>query len=72
MDEEEEIRWVLMKTFSTEEEAIAMQMKLEEAGIPARCINRIDSVYPMMGNVELFVPENDSVLAKFVLEQNLP
>lgn len=41
---------------------------LGEHGIDAVAVNKQSSAYPPFGNIEVFVPVKDAILAKIILE----
>jgi hypothetical protein len=44
---------------------------LSENDIPSQHINKMDSSYsPLLGEIELYVPEENEVLARFLLNKN--
>ena len=44
---------------------------LEENSIPSHDINKLDSSYAsLIGEIELYVPEENQVLAQFIIKEN--
>lgn len=43
---------------------------LADNNIESREINKIDSAYSAIGEIELYVPADCEVLAKFIIKQN--
>ena len=43
---------------------------LDEQNIKNVIVDKRDSSYIMVGDIEIFVPSEDSILAKIIIEQN--
>lgn len=66
-----EDKWVFIYSTIYAHKIEIVQALLNENNIPSQQVNRMDSSYPsVIGNIELFVKENDQVLANFIIKQS--
>lgn len=63
------INWKLVYTDSDLQRISLYKGLLEENGIPAQIINKIDSAYPSIGSAELYADENMAEKAHEILEK---
>jgi uncharacterized protein involved in tolerance to divalent cations len=61
--------WALLTTCTLEYQAAILEAALKEEGIACVVINRKDSAYRFMGEVEVFVKKEDYLMAKRTLEK---
>lgn len=61
--------WVILGTFSEEYKAVLLEAALKEDEIPSVVINRKDSAYRFMGQVELYVKKDDYLKSRHILEK---
>ena len=65
------MNWHLLYTTSLYTSAAIMQGKLEENHIPVKIINRQDSMYISIGEIELYVPLHLKDVAMAVINETL-
>lgn len=61
--------WALLATYTLEYQAAILEAALKEEGIACIIINRKDSAYRFMGEVEVYVKKDDFLPAKRTLEK---
>jgi len=62
--------WALLISTNLPQEAELIKNLLEHNEIDSIILNKKDSFYVTVGDVELYVNRNDLIKAKFVIEQN--
>ncbi len=62
--------WVHIYTSSIEHQAQIVQAVLADNEIKAVLMNKKDSAYTMIGDVELYVNSNDVLRAKHIIKEN--
>lgn len=60
--------WVCIFTTDQPHRADLIRMVLEDKGIEAVVINKKDSSYITIGDVEVYVPAKDVILAKHIIQ----
>jgi len=61
--------WITLYSSSREVELLALEEALAEAGIETARVDRRDSMYPMLGQVQLLVHSNDAQRAQAIVAQ---
>jgi hypothetical protein len=61
--------WILLRTFPLEYQAELLKAALAEEGIESFIINRRDSAYRFIGEIEVYVKKGDYLLAQHVAEK---
>lgn len=67
----EDINWVKIHSTPNQYEAEIMTGTLKNEGIMAVIVNKKESSYNIFGRIEIYVPEEEVVKAKEILESNL-
>lgn len=62
--------WLLLCSSISEVEAILIRDSLGNSGIKTHILNKQDSMYPMLGQVELYVRANDFDTAREILNSS--
>lgn len=62
-------QWVKIGTYQELCQAEMVKSFLEEQGIICSLLNKKDSAYIMIGNVELLVKSVDVIFAKYIIEK---
>jgi len=62
--------WALLISTNLPQEAELIKNLLEHNEIDSIILNKKDSFYVTVGDVELYVKRDDLIKAKFVIEQN--
>ncbi len=65
------MNWHLLYTTSLYTQAAIIQGKLEENQIPVKILNRQDSMYISIGEIELYVPVHLKEIAMAVMNETL-
>jgi Putative prokaryotic signal transducing protein len=65
------MNWHLLYTTSLYTQAAIIQGKLEENQIPVKILNRQDSMYISIGEIELYVPMHLKEIAMAVINETL-
>ena len=65
------MNWYLLFTTSIYIQAAIIQGKLEENQIPVKILNRQDSMYISIGEIELYVPIHLKEIAMAVMNETL-
>ena len=65
------MNWYLLFTTSLYIQAAIIQGKLEENQIPVKILNRQDSMYISIGEIELYVPIHLKEIAMAVMNETL-
>lgn len=65
------MNWHLLYTTSLYTQAAIIQGKLEENQIPVKILNRQDSMYISIGEIELYVPMHLKEIAMAVMNETL-
>ncbi|MCZ2224012.1 MAG: DUF2007 domain-containing protein [Chitinophagales bacterium] len=63
--------WFLLYSTKNIMEASIIQGMLEENQIPVQILNKLDSSYPVFGDIELYVPIHLKELAQTLLQKGL-
>ena len=61
--------WALLATYALEYQAAILEAALKEEGMACVIINRKDSAYRFIGEVEVYVKKEDYLSAKRTLEK---
>jgi hypothetical protein len=61
--------WVLLHSYYSLQQAEILRNTLTAEGIPCEIVNRIDSIYPVLGAVELYVHRDYVMQANHILDQ---
>lgn len=64
-------QWILLCATSQYVQAAMVEGKLQENGIPVQVLNKQDSMYPVLGEMELYVPVHLRQLAISVMNEAL-
>jgi hypothetical protein len=64
-------QWTLLCVASQYVQAAMVEGKLQENGIPVQVLNKQDSMYPVLGEMELYVPVHLRDLAISVMNEAL-
>ena len=64
-------QWALLCATSQYVQAAMVEGKLQENGIPVQVLNKQDSMYPVLGEMELYVPVHLRELAISVMNEAL-
>jgi hypothetical protein len=64
-------QWTLLCVTSQYVQAAMVEGKLQENGIPVQVLNKQDSMYPVLGEMELYVPIHLRELAISVMNEAL-
>ncbi|MCB0431066.1 MAG: DUF2007 domain-containing protein [Flavobacteriales bacterium] len=63
--------WVSVFTTTKNQAAVLMMNLLEQNEIAAVTMNRIDSAYPLLGEIMILVHPDDVIRAKHLINKNL-
>jgi len=69
--ESQPYQWVMLCVTSQYMQAAMVEGKLQENGIPVQVLNKQDSMYPVLGEMELYVPVHLRELAISVMNEAL-
>lgn len=62
--------WIKVYTSDQVYKIMLVKGVLEENNIKSFEVNKKDSSYGMIGEVELYVQQGDSILARFIIQEN--
>jgi hypothetical protein len=63
--------WIKIYSNTLHHKIEIVKAVLEENSIPSHSINKLDSSYAsLIGEIELYVPQENSVLAQFIIKEN--
>jgi len=63
--------WYLLYSTKNRVEASILQGMLAENQIPVYVLNKLDSSYPIIGEIELYVPVHLKEIAQTLIQQSL-
>lgn len=63
--------WYLLYSTKNRVEASILQGMLAENQIPVHVLNKLDSSYPIIGEIELYVPVHLKEIAQTLIQQSL-
>ncbi|MBX2931496.1 MAG: DUF2007 domain-containing protein [Chitinophagaceae bacterium] len=63
--------WFLLYSTKNMVEASILQGMLEENQIPVHVLNKLDSSYPVIGDIELYVPIHLKEIAQALIQKGL-